>query len=209
MDSCRVSLLAWCLFLLVDGAASLSPGPSVLLVTSRALRGGVRGALGPTLGILGVNLAFFALSIAGLGAVLATSVQLFQALKWAGAAYLVFLGLKGLLGRGGMTELAVAPSQNRARGLADGMLLQAANPKALLYYVSILPQFVPARPTISVLALLALTSMVTELFILLGYAAAAHRAGRWLARPLFSRWLDRVAGALMLAAGVKVATQRT
>jgi len=94
-----MSTHTWLLFALTEAVMSLTPGPAVMLVLSQGLKRGARGALWSNLGILTGNGVYFALSAAGLGAVLLASYDVFFAIKWLGAAYLVYMGVAALLSR--------------------------------------------------------------------------------------------------------------
>jgi len=201
-----MSARTWLLFALTEVALCLSPGPAVLLVVSRALALGTRASIWSNLGILAGNAMYFALTAAGLGVVLLASHELFTIVEWTGAAYLIWLGIAALRGRGRHAPAAV-PAPGRA--FASGFVLQAANPKALVFFAALLPQFIdPTGPIGAQVALLGITSMVIEFLVLLGYGLLAARMGMLSARPRFARLADRVAGALLIAAGVTTAAIR-
>ena len=201
-----MSARTWLPFALTEVALCLSPGPAVLLVVSRALALGTRASIWSNLGILAGNAMYFALTAAGLGVVLLASHELFTIVKWTGAAYLIWLGIAALRGRGRHAPAAV-PAPGRA--FASGFVLQAANPKALVFFAALLPQFIdPTGPIGAQVALLGITSMVIEFLVLLGYGLLAARMGMLSARPRFARLADRVAGALLIAAGVTTAAIR-
>jgi len=195
------------LYVLTEAALSLSPGPAVMLVIACGLTLGARRSIAATLGILSANAIYFAISATGLGAVLVSSRAFFFAVKWIGAAYLVYLGLRALFGQ----PSPITASKQAARGstwrsiYASGLTLQLANPKTLIFFVAILPQFVdPFLPVAAQMAWLAAGSVVPEFFILAGYGFLASRAARVATDPRYARWTDRVAGALVLAAAALV-----
>lgn len=195
------------LYVLTEAALSLSPGPAVMLVIAYGLTQGARRSIPATLGILTANAIYFAVSATSLGAVLVSSRAFFFAVKWIGAAYLVYLGLRALFGR----PSPIAASNAAARGstwrsiYASGLTLQLANPKTLIFFVAILPQFVdPRLPVGAQMAWLAAGSVVPEFFILAGYGFLASRAARIATDPRYARWTDRSAGALVLAAAALV-----
>ncbi len=195
------------LYVATEAALSLSPGPAVMLVVAYGLSQGARRSLWASLGILSANGLYFALSATGLGALLVASEVFFVAVKWAGAAYLVYLGLAAMLGQ----PSPITVSRSAARGASpraiylSGLTLQLANPKTLLFFVAILPQFVdPRLPVGAQMAWLAAGSVIPEFFILAGYGFAASRAARLATDPRFARLTDRAAGVLVLAAAAMV-----
>ena len=202
-----MTLEAWALFCLTETLLCLNPGPSALLVLSLALTRGRLAGLAATLGVLAANLGYFALSASGLVAVRALSAEVFRAVQWAGAAYLIWLGARMLL-RSFRPQApdapAAAPAQAR-RSFWQGFSAQGANPNLLVYFTAILPQFVdPAQPLAGQVAILAASSIVIELAVLSLYAALAARAGQ-RAAPRFRRIAERIGGALLLAAGAGLA----
>lgn len=195
------------LYVLTEAALSLSPGPAVTLVVAYGLTQGARRSIPATLGILSANAIYFAISATGLGAVLVASDAFFFTVRWAGAAYLVYLGSSALFGR----PSPITASNPAVRGstwrsiYASGLTLQLANPKTLIFFVAILPQFVDARlPIGAQMAWLAAGSVVPEFFIFAAYGFLASRAARFAADPRYARWTDRIAGALVLAAAALV-----
>ncbi|HEX3396639.1 MAG TPA: LysE family transporter [Steroidobacteraceae bacterium] len=172
----------WLLFLLMETALSLSPGPAVFYTVSQGVRGALRRTLPAAAGILTANGIYFALSATSLGALIASSARFFSIAKWIGAAYLIYLGIKALRSANSMHAVALqgdpAEQDRDRRGVYFGALtLQLANPKALLFFLALLPQFIdPAMPVVPQMLILAATSMVPEFCILTGYGWLAHRA---------------------------------
>lgn len=206
-----MSLEVWIVFALTETALCLTPGPAVLLVLSQALTRGTRASLWSNVGILAGNTFYFVLSATGLGAVLLASYDVFFAIKWIGAAYLVWLGVSTFFGRSATLSVPVegAPDRRGARALADGFLLQVANPKALVFFMALLPQFIdPAASVAWQVTILAITSVVIEFFVLAGYGALAGRLTGRAIQPRFVTLTNRIAGSLLVTAGVGMATLR-
>jgi len=147
---------------------------------------------------------------AGVAALLTSSRPAFLALRLVGAAYLVWLGLRLLLGRV-VRASAPAPTGGAGRGRAfvSGFVLQAANPKALVFFVALLPQFIdPAAHVTAQIIVLGVTSVAIELIVLLAYGACAGRVRALTARPRVPRFADGVAGAMLVGAGIGLGATR-
>jgi homoserine/homoserine lactone efflux protein len=195
------------LYVLAEAALSLSPGPAVMLVIACGLTYGARKSVHATLGILSANAIYFAISATALGALLVASQAFFFAVKWLGAAYLVYIGLSALFGRPSpLTVTRDDRTGGAPRALyLSGLTLQLANPKTLVFFASILPQFVdPRLPVGPQMAWLAAGSIVPEFFILGGYGYLASRAARLTGDPRFALLTERVAGVLVLGAAALV-----
>jgi homoserine/homoserine lactone efflux protein len=204
----------WLLFLVMETALSLSPGPAVFYVVSQGVRGALRRAVPAAAGIISANAIYFALSATSLGAIIAASSRFFAVAKWVGAAYLIYLGIKSL--RSAASSHAVdlgdtVPAQqgDRRRVFLGAVTLQLANPKALLFFLALLPQFIdPDQPVITQMLILAATSMLPEFIILLGYGWLAHRALRASAKfgvsSGMNRWLAWIEGAGLLGCATLV-----
>ena len=201
----------WLLFVMTEAVLSLTPGPAVLFVLSQAVRSGAGKSVWGSCGILSANTMYFALSATSLGAVILASYRLFFLVKWIGAAYLIYLGLTSLFGKRSVLSLPEEKSEQRsgARVLRDGFVLQAANPKALLFFTAILPQFINAHRNIVLqILVLGVTSIVVEFIILFCYGQLAGRALAAARNPRFEKITNRVAGSLLIGAGAGLAALR-
>jgi threonine/homoserine/homoserine lactone efflux protein len=201
-----VSIESWIAFCITEAILCFTPGPAVLLVASVALGRGMRSGLGAIYGIIAANTLYFALSAAGIGALLLASRELFLVLKWVGASYLVWLGVRMIVvGGGGRSD---APHDTSGRAFLRGFVVQGANPKAIVFFVAFLPQFLdPAQPLGPQLVILAASSVVIEFAALVSYAHAAASAGRHVG-PRVVRALERIGGGLLIGAGVRLAAIR-
>jgi homoserine/homoserine lactone efflux protein len=195
------------LFAGTEFVLSLTPGPAVLLVMSQGLRVGAKASFLGALGIIAGNAIYFAVSALGLGALIMTSAVLFYAIKWAGAAYLIYLGVN--LIRASRRARCQMPSEMtvlRHRWFRQGLLTQLANPKAIVYFTALLPQFIdPQSGPALQLVVLGVTSVLIELPILVAYGVLAHQGGQLLRHRRAARWMDRLAGTFLIGAGVKLA----
>ncbi len=197
---------SWSLFLATEFALSLSPGPAVLLVLSQALTGGMVRGIGAAVGILAANVVWFTLSALGLGAVILAAGDLFTAIRWLGASYLLLLAVRSAW-RACKPAAADSTDPRPARltgGLGRDMLrgfvLQMTNPKALLFFVAILPQFIQPNDSLErQMLILGATSIAAEFPVLVLYSALAARARDATSNRQCARTID-LAVALLLAA---------
>jgi threonine/homoserine/homoserine lactone efflux protein len=201
----------WLLFVATEGVLSLTPGPAVLFVLSQAIRRGPGKSVWASWGILTANAMYFVLSATSLGAVIVASYRLFFLIKWAGAAYLVYLGLLSFFGKSSVMSLPEGNSDPRSgrKVLRDGFFLQAANPKALLFFTAILPQFIEAHQNVALqILILGVTSILVEFTILFSYGQLAGRALATARNPRFEKVTNRIAGSLLIGAGAGLAALR-
>jgi threonine/homoserine/homoserine lactone efflux protein len=196
----------WLAFVAVAFAVSLLPGPAVVAVVSSALRGGFRASLAANAGVLVGDGFFVAAAAGGLGALLVASYALFVVIRWIGVAYLAYLGLRALVARESAVSGAL-PSTRRAFRL--GLSTQLANPKILLFFGALLPQFVDARfAAAPQFLILGATFIASDFLVFSGYGAIAHRARRMLSSPKAAQRTSRATGVVMLGLAARLATQR-
>jgi len=203
----------WLLFLIMETTLSLSPGPAVFYVVSQGMRGGMQRGAPAAGGIISANAIYFVLSATSLGAIIAASGQFFTIAKWIGAGYLIVLAINAL--RSANTADAVdlvaktEAEANTHKVYVGALTLQLANPKCLLFFLALLPQFIDPRANVVMqMSILAATSMLPEFFILLGYGWLAHRAAHASAKlgitSNMSRWLARFEGVGLLGCATLV-----
>jgi homoserine/homoserine lactone efflux protein len=197
----------WLSFCVTETVLCFIPGPAVLFVVSAALARGVRPGLATACGILAANAFYFGLSATGIAAVILTSSQLFTVLKLAGAAYLIVIGLRMLTSRSS-AAIAASPA-DLSRFFLRGVVVQGANPKVLLFFVALLPQFINVgAPVGAQIAILGVSSVLIEFLVLALYVGLAVRA-RTIAGPRVATTLERVGGGVLVAAGARLALVRT
>ena len=204
-----MSLQLWLAFLPASLAISLSPGPGAFASMASGLRNGfLRGywvVFGLQLGIL----AIVGIVAAGVGALILSSVLAFEVLRWVGVVYLAWLGLMQFRSDGVLNLQAGTgeqPPESRRALLFKGFLVDATNPKGLLFLFAVLPQFIdPAQPLPGQYAVLAATIVVVDMIVMAGYTFLAARAMHWLASPRHVRWAGRGFGLLFLSTAIGLA----
>lgn len=203
------------MFMAAGWLLNLTPGPDVLFIVSNALKSGVRAGLVAALGIVsGCFVHVFAAAL-GVGALLATSAAAFTLLKWVGAAYLMWMGVRLLLSRPGASGIVLPTQPVPDRAAADlrriylrGFLTNVLNPKVALFFLAFVPQFIAPDTADKVTAflLLGLLFNLNSLPINFGYAwLAAWAAKRVQAVQRTLHWLEGLAGTLFVGFGLKLA----
>ncbi|KXJ48797.1 LysE family translocator [Marinobacter salarius] len=198
---------SYLLFVVIAIATVLSPGPGVMLTLTNAIRFGVSGAFGGILGIAFGTFIVAGISATSLGIVLATSATAFSIMKFIGAAYLIYLGVK--LWRSPVTEMEEATAAARSRKLQflEGLTLQLTNPKAVFFFLSVFPQFIDySTEFVGQFALLVVTYSALVVAIHLLYARLARSARGWLSSEKGGHLVNKLGGATFVGFGVGLAT---
>ena len=205
MQSVATALLA---FTAAAALLTITPGLDTALVLRTAASEGPRRALQAGLGIVTGCLVWSAIVAAGLGVLLIASRIAYDTLRWVGAAYLLYVGFN-LLRRPRSRFLDEAAPARRGRGaFARGALTNLLNPKVGIFYVSFLPQFIPAGvPVAPFTLLLGAIHCLLGLAWFLALLAALRPLSAWLERPTVVRWLERATGGVFLAFGARLALE--
>lgn len=202
----------WWLFLGAVFLLSGTPGPNMLHVLTRSVRFGLGPSVPAAFGCLCALLLVLSAAAAGLSAALAASPLLFEALRYAGVAYLIYLGLRCWRGGAPLAEPGgtSAPRAPSAAGLfRGGLLVGLSNPKLLMFTAAFLPQFVdPARAQAPQFAVLIVTFLGVETFWFCIYGLGGRRIARLLTRPRAQRLFDRATGAIFLGFGAALLGSR-
>ncbi len=200
------------LFIAAGLLLNITPGPDLLFLIGRAAAHGVRAGVAAALGIAAGCLVHTAAVALGVATLLAASSMAFDVIKWAGAAYLLYLGLRLLRGTGGAAAAAqTVPGASPRATFWQGFVTNVLNPKVALFFLALLPQFVApdAANKGLALAVLGVVFAVNSLFVIVPVAWLAGRASERLLRMgRAQRWLDRALGGLFIALAVRLALQR-
>lgn len=203
-----MNLSTWIAFFAAAWAISLSPGAGAVAAMSAGLNHGFRRGYVTTLGLVtGIWTQVLVVGV-GLGALIAASSVAFTGVKWAGVAYLVWLGIKQW--RAPAVPLVAAEGEAGAVSLRDlylrGWIVNALNPKGTVFLLAVVPQFLDlARPLPGQYVVIALTLAFTDLVVMAGYTALAARVLRTLRAPAHLKALNRSFGALFVLAGTLLA----
>ncbi|MBO0140386.1 LysE family translocator [Agrobacterium sp. Ap1] len=187
----------------------LSPGIGVIYTLSSTLGGGLKAGFWAAIGCTIATVIHLVVAMAGLAAILHTSAVLFQAIKFAGVAYLLWMAWAVLKGRGG---LSVRPTEPKSplQLIRSGILLNILNPKLPLFFVAFIPQFVPAGSPVGLLIELGLGFTAMTFIVFIGYAVIAATGRQYLLQSETAmNWMRRAFAASFAALGLKLATEGT
>jgi threonine/homoserine/homoserine lactone efflux protein len=199
------------LFILSGLLLNVTPGPDTALVVARSTQMGLRGGVAASFGITGGIMVHIAAAAIGLSALLAASATAFSIIKYVGAAYLIYIGLRLMLAR--RTEIADDTAPQRASVALrsvfwQGFFSNALNPKVAIFFLAFLPQFVANDAPSKALAFLflgLLFSIGGTVWSLIVAAVTAHAASKLKATQRFQRWIDGAIGTMFVALGIKLA----
>jgi threonine/homoserine/homoserine lactone efflux protein len=198
----------WAAFVVASAVVGLIPGPGVVSIVGYALSSGRRVALASVAGMAIGNTIAISLSLAGVGALLAASALAFALVKWAGAAYLIALGLMTIVRSRPAPDLSAARPVITARfALASTVAVGTFHPKTIIFFVAFVPQFIsPERPYLPQAMLLVATFCATVAVTDAVYAVAASSLAHVPRRPRAALWSQRAGGGALIAAGIATAT---
>ncbi len=204
-----MAIETWLAFVAASIALLIIPGPTVLLVVSYALGQGWRTALPMAIGVALGDFTTMSLSMLGVGALLATSATLFAALKWIGACYLVWLGVKLWRAGGSLDAAPRTDNVSAARMLGHAWLVTALNPKGITFFIAFLPQFLnPAHDFVAQMIIFETTFLALAFANAFGYALIASRARTMVQNPKAISVFNKAGGSLLIGAGVATAAVR-
>ena len=196
-------LETWLAYTLVTTTFLLIPGPTIILVISYSLLRGRQAVIALVLGVGLGDLTAMSLSFLGVGVLLQTVAIAFYLIKWLGAAYLIWLGIKMWLSASEFTDLDKKTRSNAWREIfSSAYITTALNPKSIVFFLAFIPQFIePELPFTTQAVILGATFFVLAIISVLGYAALAIYAGQQLHLSLIQRWTHRIGGGLLIGAG--------
>jgi len=196
------------IFLITTFVVVFSPGAAAIAVASQGSANGSRRAMFGVGGIAFANVIYFVLSATGIAAIILTSNLLFATIKWVGVGYLVYLGLIAIFSKSGAIKVktGVARSSNSTL-FAQGFVIELANPKALLYFSALLPQFLNTSQSIlPQILIMGVTTLILDLCAYSIYAYLGERITRGGIKDWMVKLINRLAGGALLFAAFKMAS---
>ena len=197
----------WLAYTFVTATFLLIPGPTILLVISYSLIRGRQAVFALLLGVGLGDIVAMILSFIGVGLLLQTVTIAFQFLKWIGAAYLIWLGIRMWRSASESTELAAITDNKVWHAImANAFVITALNPKSIVFFLAFLPQFINSeKPFITQSLILGSTFLILAIISVLFYSMLATFAGQQMQLSLIHRWTNRIGGSLLIGAGGMIA----
>ena len=200
----------WTAFVLAVIVFCIIPGPTVILVMGQAMAHGKRSVIPLVSGVLGGDFVAMSLSLLGLGAVLATSAELFLILKWFGVCYLIYLGCKTFTANVETdTDTSHSVTKSGYSLFKDAFLVTALNPKDIVFFVAFLPQFItPSEPIGIQLFILMFTFLTIVAMNITFYTVFAGKMREHIKSYSAKKWFNRIGGSALIGAGGITATMQ-
>ena len=200
----------WLAFAAAAAILVAIPGPTVLLVISHALSHGRQAAMATVTGVALGDFTAMSASMLGLGVLLQTTATLFAVLKFVGALYLIYLGVKLWRAPVGLADVSSAAAETKSwKIFAHAYAVTALNPKSIIFFVAFVPQFLDlSHPVPAQMGVCMATFLVLAIINASCYGLMASAARRTIRRPSVQKWVNRCGGSLLVAAGIFTMTWR-
>ncbi|WMU72658.1 homoserine/homoserine lactone efflux protein [Enterobacter bugandensis] len=199
----------WFAYLLTSIILSLSPGSGAINTMTTSINHGYRGAAASIAGLqtgLGIHIVLVGI---GLGTLFSRSVLAFEVLKWAGAAYLIWLGIQQWRAAGSIDLNTLSRTQTRGHLFKRAVFVNLTNPKSIVFLAALFPQFiVPHQPQVMQYVGLGATTIIVDIIVMIGYATLAQRIAAWIKGPKQMKALNKVFGSLFMLVGALLASAR-
>ncbi len=194
-------------FAFTTAVVILTPGPAAIAIAAQGAGNGNKRATFGVFGVAAANAVYFILSATGIASLLIASSFIFGVIKWVGVGYLVYLGLSAIFSKTGGIQFATGKLQSAWSLFGKGFIVEFANPKALLYFAAILPQFLDvSKPIMPQILIMGGTTVVLDLISYSIYAYAGDRLTSGRVKEWIVRLVNRVAGGALLLAGARMAS---
>ena len=184
----------------------ISPGPAAITVAAQGAGNGTLRAIFGVFGIAAANVVYFTLSALGIASLIIASDILFSIIKWAGVAYLIYLGGHALFSKAGALKVKTGAKARGSILFAKAFMVEFANPKALLYFAAILPQFInTSAPILPQILIMGGVTLIIDLVVYTVYAYFGHRLATSSAKGWLIKGVNKAAGTALIFAAFKMA----
>lgn len=196
----------WFAYLMTSVIVSLSPGAGAINSMTTSVNHGYRGAIAAIAGLQTGLMMLIILVGVGLGTLLSQSVLAFEILKWAGAAYLIWLGIRQWRAAGTIELSAQAATLSHKKLYKNGVLVNISNPKSIVFLAALFPQFImPHQPQLMQYLILGVTTVAADIIVMTGYAVLARQIAVFIKSPAQTRAMNKVFGSLFMLVGALLA----
>lgn len=205
-----MSIEIWVSFVLASLALVLSPGPTVFLVIGQSLAYGRKSVLPMILGVISGDVIALTFSLFGIGAILATSAFAFNAMKWLGAGYLIYLGVKAWLSPVVTRDVQIEPVGRAWKVYRDSLLVTALNPKGLIFFMAFFPLFInPESSNVwTQMLILSITFILISFCSVSFYAFFSGKIRGYISSEKGRRIFNKLSGSMLISAGLATSTLR-
>jgi len=205
-----MELQTWIYYALAIAVLTASPGPMVLLCITTSVKEGFNSSMYIATGGLIAIIGILTLSFTGLGLIVMSSQVLFDAIKYAGAAYLIYLGYKALTSKQenyDFSKKIILENKQKYKLFFKGFLTGASNPKALVFFIALLPQFInPNEPLFIQYVILVTTFAIPEIIWLITYSYMGSKSSQWFLQKGRAKFFNRITGSVFIGAGLLLST---
>lgn len=199
----------WFAYLMTSVIVSLSPGAGAINSMTTSVNHGYRGAITAIAGLQTGLMMLIILVGVGLGTLLSQSVLAFEILKWAGAAYLIWLGIRQWRAAGTIELSTQTATLSRKKLYQNGVLVNISNPKSIVFLAALFPQFImPHQPQLMQYLILGVTTVAADIIVMTGYAVLARQIAVFIKSPAQTRAMNKVFGSLFMLVGALLAFTR-
>jgi len=198
-------------FLVTTVMLILVPGPAAITVATQGASHNAKITFLSILGVASADVLFFILSATGIASLIIASNLVFSIIKWFGVAYLIFLGVSAIFSKAGAIKIKAQTGKvNPAKAFSQGLVIQLANPKALMYFSALLPQFIdPSEPIVFQMLLMGLTCFLADLLVYSMFARVGAQLAKKQVKPWVISLINKTAGVTLITTGIKMATLET
>jgi homoserine/homoserine lactone efflux protein len=204
-----MSFDTWLAYLITELIITITPGPAIILVSAQGFKYGFGNSVSATMGIITCNVIYFTLAALGLGTLILSMDNVFTGMKIIGVIYLAWCGLQAI--RHSFKDVVFKNNENEYKSTSlksylQAFFIQAVNPKALIFFVVLLPQFVNTKENIPIqFTILGLTNIIPETIVLMTYGwFSAKGSKRFKENIRFNRWKERVVGLLLIGIAIYI-----
>ncbi len=195
-------------FLVTTVMLILVPGPAAITVAAQGASHHTKITFITILGVATADALFFILSATGVASLIVASSFVFSIIKWFGVAYLLFLGISAIFSKAGAIKIAAKNTEiSPEKAFTQGLIVQLANPKALLYFSALLPQFIdPNEPVVFQMLIMGLTCILADLLVYSLFGRMGEQLAKKQVKPWIINIINKVAGITLITTGIKMAT---